>query len=88
MDDRVAWAHVTIPPRVLTGGETVDDWFTLNGKLGEGQEGSINLVLSFNVSCIITTFYQHQFSAYAILPHFTINNLARMHYHHILPSSI
>ena len=49
MDDRVAWAHITLPPRVLTGGETVDDWFPLNGKMGDGQEGSINLVLSFNV---------------------------------------
>lgn len=49
MDDRIAWTHVTIPERVMTG-ETVDDWFPLNGKLGDKMEGSINLVLSFNVS--------------------------------------
>ena len=49
MDDRVAWSHITIPGRVLTGGETVDDWYPLNGKLGDGQEGSVNLVLTFNV---------------------------------------
>jgi toll-interacting protein len=47
MDDRVAWTHIPIPERVLAG-ETVDDWFPLNGKLGDEREGTINLVLSFN----------------------------------------
>jgi len=47
MDDRVAWTHITIPDRVMTG-ETVDDWFPLNGKLGDKMEGTINLVLSYN----------------------------------------
>jgi toll-interacting protein len=46
LDDRVAWAHITIPERVFKG-ETAEEWFPLNGRLGEEKEGTINLVLSF-----------------------------------------
>lgn len=49
MDDRVAWAVITIPPVVMSG-ETVDEWFSLSGRLGDGLEGSVNLVLSLTVS--------------------------------------
>ena len=51
MDDRVAWAHITIPERVFSG-ETVDDWFALGGRLGEEQEGTINLVHTYMVGFI------------------------------------
>ncbi len=50
MDDRVAWAHIQIPDKVITGGETADDWYVLNGKQGDGKEGMVNLVLSQSVS--------------------------------------
>ncbi|XP_076444386.1 toll-interacting protein-like [Babylonia areolata] len=45
MDDRVAWGVITIPPAVMTG-ETVDEWSSLSGRLGDGLEGSINIVLT------------------------------------------
>ncbi|KAL4233058.1 hypothetical protein ACF0H5_007744 [Mactra antiquata] len=45
-DDRVAWSHVTIPNAALNG-ETVDEWFPLSGKQGEGREGTLNLVITF-----------------------------------------
>ncbi|KAM3966035.1 LOW QUALITY PROTEIN: toll-interacting protein [Aphomia sociella] len=48
MDELIAWAHITIPPAVLSG-ETHEDWYPLNGKQGDGLEGMINLVLSYSV---------------------------------------
>lgn len=48
MDELVAWAQIHIPQSVFAG-ETYEDWFPLSGKLGEGQEGAINLVLSYAV---------------------------------------
>lgn len=47
MDELIAWAHITIPPAVMSG-ETHEDWFPLNGKQGEGKEGMLNLVLSYS----------------------------------------
>lgn len=48
MDELIAWTQVTIPQQVLAGQETHEDWYPLSGKQGEGVEGMINLVLSYN----------------------------------------
>ncbi len=43
-DERIAWTHIVIPPEVLQG-KTVDQWFDLNGKQGDGKEGTVNIIL-------------------------------------------
>jgi len=45
-DERIAWNLIRIPERVIQG-ETVDDWYPLSGKQGEGAEGQINLIISY-----------------------------------------
>ena len=49
LDDRVAWAYFEFTEELLSG-ETIEEWITLNGKQGDGQEGTINVILSFTVS--------------------------------------
>jgi len=48
VDELIAWAHIPIPDAVMNG-ETIDEWYALNGKQGDGLEGHVNLVLSFSV---------------------------------------
>ncbi|KAK7069219.1 hypothetical protein SK128_011838 [Halocaridina rubra] len=48
-DELIAWINLQIP-EVIYQGETVDEWYSLNGKLGEGQEGTINIVLSYSTA--------------------------------------
>jgi toll-interacting protein len=45
-DECVAWSRVTLPPAIFNS-ETIDEWYPLSGRQGEGQEGVINLVMSF-----------------------------------------
>lgn len=47
MDELIAWAQIPIPKAVFNG-ETLDEWYPLNGKQGDGLEGTINLVLSYS----------------------------------------
>lgn len=51
MDELIAWGHIEIPPQVLQRGETHEDWYMLNGKQGDNQEGMINLVFSYRAKC-------------------------------------
>lgn len=48
MDELIAWTQINIPQQVLSG-ETHEDWYPLDGKQGEGQEGMVNIVLSYTV---------------------------------------
>ncbi|ETN63579.1 toll interacting protein [Anopheles darlingi] len=47
MDELIAWTEIRIPQSVLRG-ETHEEWYSLSGKQGDGLEGSIDMVLSFN----------------------------------------
>ncbi|KAJ8683453.1 hypothetical protein QAD02_019245 [Eretmocerus hayati] len=47
MDELIAWGHIDIPSQVIKKGVTHEDWYLLSGKQGDNQEGSINLVLSY-----------------------------------------
>ncbi|KRT79976.1 C2 domain containing protein [Oryctes borbonicus] len=47
MDELIAWTQINIPQQIFSG-ETHEDWYALSGKQGEGVEGMINLVLSYN----------------------------------------
>lgn len=59
VDEMIAWAQITIPPKVLSG-ETHEDWYALTGKLGEGLEGTIHLVMSYSVSRFIYLLLQNK----------------------------
>lgn len=48
LDDRIAWAYYEFSTDLLSG-ETIEEWVALSGKQGEGQEGNINIILSFTV---------------------------------------
>lgn len=54
LDEKIAWATYDIPENVLQG-ETANEWIELSGKLGEGKEGLINLVITCQV-CTETYF--------------------------------
>ncbi|XP_030380211.1 toll-interacting protein B-like [Scaptodrosophila lebanonensis] len=48
MDELIAWADVPIP-ETLFQGKTHEGTYALSGKQGEGQEGSIDIVLSYSL---------------------------------------
>lgn len=47
MDELIAWTEIRLPEQVMKG-ETVEGWYALSGKQGEGMEGQVNLVMSFS----------------------------------------
>ena len=49
LDDRVAWAYYEFPEDLFSG-ETVEEWVPLSGKMGEGLEGNMNIILTMTVS--------------------------------------
>ena len=56
LDDRVAWAYYQFPTDMFNG-ETMEEWVALSGKQGEGQEGNINIILSFTVERTLVCVY-------------------------------
>ena len=56
LDDRGAWAYYQFPTDMFNG-ETVEEWVALSGKQGEGQEGNINIILSFTVEKTLVCVY-------------------------------
>ena len=57
LDDRIAWSYFEFPKKLLTNEETVEQWINLNGKQGDGHEGTIHIVLSFTVRIFLTQNY-------------------------------
>ena len=47
-DCRIAWKDIAIPSN-LSESQPVDEWWPLNGKLGEEEEGSVHLLLTKKV---------------------------------------
>ncbi|XP_054720382.1 toll-interacting protein-like [Uloborus diversus] len=45
LDEKIAWTDYEIPDPVLQG-QSTNEWIELSGKLGEGKEGSIKLVIT------------------------------------------
>lgn len=56
VDELIAWTTVPIPETVLRG-ETHEHWYTLSGKQGDDQEGSIQVVLSFGTHTLPAATY-------------------------------
>lgn len=67
MDELIAWTEIVIPERVMQG-ETVEDWYILSGKQGEGLEGSVQLVMSFST--------QPNYAYQAVQPVMVVPNVA------------
>ncbi|KAL8581490.1 hypothetical protein ACOMHN_042883 [Nucella lapillus] len=68
LDDRVAWGVIPIP-RSVTSRETVDEWFNLSGRLGDGLEGSVNIVMSLApASSLPQMSYMSTYTAPMMMP--------------------
>ncbi|XP_068207082.1 toll-interacting protein-like isoform X1 [Palaemon carinicauda] len=75
-DELIAWTTLQIP-EVIYQGEVVDEWFSLSGKLGEGQEGTINIVLSYStapapVAPVVMMHNMYPCSGFSSVPVYTM----------------
>lgn len=61
-DEKVAWALYTIADDVLSG-QTREEWIPLNGRQGDGKEGSIGVVMSFTVRACYTFYFRRRVKA-------------------------
>ena len=49
MDEKIAWGMIKIKDECFEG-QTVDEWFPLNGKQGDGgKEGMVQIVMQYKV---------------------------------------
>lgn len=46
VDERIGWGSIALPETVFTG-NTMEGWYPLSGKQGEGKEGMIHVVLQY-----------------------------------------
>lgn len=69
VDELIAWTTIQIPESVLRG-ETHEHWYTLSGKQGDDQEGSIQVVLSFGTHTIpaAASYVPYPMSGAAYIP--------------------
>ena len=54
-DCRIAWREIALPNKVKNG-ETVDEWWPLNGKLGDEMEGAVHLLISKKVWTLFISY--------------------------------
>lgn len=48
MDEKIAWGMIKVKDECL-GGQTIDEWFPLTGKQGDGKEGMVQVVMQYKV---------------------------------------
>lgn len=48
MDELIAWTTIPIPIQVYKG-VTIEQWYTLSGKQGLKNEGTINIIITYGV---------------------------------------
>ena len=59
MDEKIAWGLIKVKDECLEG-QTVDEWFPLSGKQGDGKEGMVQVVMQYKVrNNLILIVYIH-----------------------------
>jgi len=48
VDEKIAWGLIKIKDDCFEG-QTIDEWYPLTGKHGDGKEGMIQIVLQYKV---------------------------------------
>lgn len=75
-DELIAWTSIQIPEAIYQG-EVVDEWYSLTGKLGDGLEGTINVILSYStapapVAPVVMMHNMYPCSGFASVPVYTM----------------